>query len=260
MAIHPNACIAPGATLGNNVTIGPFAVIDEHVAIGDNCVIGPHVHITGHTTIGANTQIHAGAVVGDSPQDVHYNNEVSYVDIGHDCVIREYVTIHRGTEEGSRTIIGNHVMLMAFSHVGHNCVLDDHVIVANASLLAGRVTVGEKAFVSAGCMIHQFVRIGRLAMIGGDNAIGQDVPPFCLLQAREILGVNLVGLRRAELSDKARSALHQAVKIYFFQELPRINAVEKIKAEIEMCPEVQEFIDFVMSTKRGIMSGKQPHA
>ena len=257
MSIHPTACVAPEAKLGANVTVGPFAVIEKDVVIGDNCLIGPHACIMGHTTIGDNTQVHTGAVVGDSPQDVHYNNEVSFVDI--DCIIREYVTIHRGTEEGSHTVIGNHVMLMAFSHVGHNCILEDGVIVANASLLAGRVTVGAKAFVSAGCMIHQFVRVGRLAMIGGSNAIGQDVPPFCLLQTREILGVNLVGLRRAEISDKARSALHQAVKIYFFQGLPRIDAVEKIKAEIEMCPELEEFIDFVMTTKRGIMSGKTLH-
>ena len=257
MGISPNAFVAPGAKLGANVEIGPFAVIDEHVTVGDNCVIGPHAYLTGHTVIGDNAQIHNGAVIGDAPQDVHYANEVSHVRVGSNCVIREYVTIHRGTEEGSETVIGNNVMLMAFSHVGHNCILEDDVIVANATLLAGRVTVGRHAFVSAGCMIHQFVRIGHLAMIGGGNAIGQDVPPYCLLQSSEIQGTNIVGLRRAGLSEASRSALHQAVKIYFFQELPRMDAIEKIKAEVPECPEVREFIEFALSTKRGIMPGRR---
>lgn len=257
--IDPKASVAEGAKIGNNVDIAPYAVIDADVVIGDNCKIGPHAYITGHTTIGKNTQIHAGAVIGDTPQDVHYSDEVSYVDIGENCIIREYVTVHRGTEEGSRTVIGNNVMLMAFSHLGHNCVLADNVIVANASLLAGRVTVGERAFVSAGVMVHQFVRIGRLAMIGGGNHIGQDVPPFCMLQDEEVQGPNVVGLRRAGLEEDARNAIRSAIKIYFCYGLSRQEACERIRAEVTVTPEVQEFIDFVMGTKRGVCAGRKIH-
>ena len=256
MGIAPNAVVAPGARLGNNVTVGPFAVIDENVVVGDNCVIGPHVYLTGHTTLGEGTKVHNGAVVGDAPQDLHYQGETTYVDIGRNCVIREYVTIHRGTDPGTRTVIGDNVMLMAFSHVGHNCQIANNVVVANATLLAGHVQVGERAFISANCMVHQFVRIGRLAMVGGGNAMNQDLPPFCLLQKDEVLGTNIVGLRRAGLSDTARNALHQAVKTYFFYNLPRMNAIEKIRNEVEPCPEIQEFIDFVMETKRGIVPGR----
>jgi len=257
MKIDPRAAIAPGAQLGAEVEVGPFAIIDENVIVGDGCKIGPHVHLTGHTTIGANTKIHAGAVIGDAPQDLHYNNEISYTDIGEDCVLREYVTIHRGTEEGSRTTVGDGVLMMAFSHLGHNCVIGDHVVIANASLLAGRVEVGPRAFISAGVMIHQFVRVGRLAMIGGNNAIGQDIPPFCMLQHEQIQGPNVVGLRRAGLSENARAAVRQAIKLYFLFGLSRMGAIERIRAEVPSCPEVEEFIDFVLKTKRGISPGRR---
>lgn len=255
--IDPKASVADGAVLGDNVEVGPFAVIGPDAKIGAGCKIGPHACILGHTTIGENTQVHVGAVIGDTPQDVHYTDELSYVDIGNNCIIREYVTIHRGTEEGSHTVVGNNVMLMAFSHLGHNCILADNVIVANASLLAGRVTVGERAFISGGCMVHQFVRIGRLAMIGGGNHITQDVPPFCLLQDEEIHGSNIVGLRRAGLENDAREALRSAIKIFFCYGQSRTDAVEQIKSEVTMAPEVQEFVDFVMSTKRGICPGHE---
>ncbi|HPY90099.1 MAG TPA: acyl-ACP--UDP-N-acetylglucosamine O-acyltransferase [Lentisphaeria bacterium] len=257
MKIDPRAAIAPGAQLGAEVEVGPFAIIDENVIVGDGCKIGPHVHLTGHTTIGANTKIHAGAVIGDAPQDLHYNNEISYTDIGEDCVLREYVTIHRGTEEGSRTTVGKGVLMMAFSHLGHNCVIGDHVVIANASLLAGRVEVGPRAFISAGVMIHQFVRVGRLAMIGGGNGIGQDIPPFCMLQHEQIQGPNVVGLRRAGLSENARAAVRQAIKLYFLFGLSRMGAIERIRAEVPSCPEVEEFIDFVLKTKRGISPGRR---
>lgn len=257
MKIDPRAAIAPGAQLGAEVEVGPFAIIDENVVIGDNCKIGPHVHLTGHTTIGANTKIHAGAVIGDAPQDLYYNGEVSFTDIGEDCVLREYVTIHRGTEEGSRTTVGKGVLMMAFSHLGHNCVIGDHVVIANASLLAGRVEVGPRAFISAGVMIHQFVRVGRLAMIGGGNGIGQDIPPFCMLQNEQVQGPNVVGLRRAGLSENARASIRQAIKLYFLFGLSRMGAIERIRAEVPPCPEVDEFIDFVLQTKRGISPGRR---
>ncbi len=257
MKIDPRAAIAAGAQLGVNVEVGPFAVIDDQVIIGDGCRIGPHVHLTGRTTIGANTVIHAGAIIGDAPQDLHYHDEASFTEIGANCILREYVTIHRGTEEGSKTTVGDNVLMMAFSHLGHNCQISDNVVIANASLLAGRVEVGQRAFISAGVMVHQYVRIGRLAMVGGGNGIGQDIPPFCMLQNEQVQGPNVLGLRRAGLSEQSRAAVRQAIKLYFLFGLSRMNAIEKIRAEVQDCPEVQEFIDFVLSTKRGISPGRR---
>jgi len=254
--IDSRAAIAPGAKIGENVSIAPFAVSDDGVVIGNNCVIGPHVHITGNTTIGEGTEIHAGASIGDTPQDLSYHGQNSFTDIGKNCIIREYVTVHRGAEDGSRTVIGDRVMLMAFSHIGHDTVLANNVVVANATLLAGHVTVGEHAFISANVMVHQFVRIGRLAMVGGGNALGQDVPPFCLLQCEQVQGPNLVGLRRSGMSEEARNTVRRAILDYFFSGLIRPAAVAKIQEELQMLPEVKEFIDFVMETRRGIAPGR----
>ncbi|MDD3952931.1 MAG: acyl-ACP--UDP-N-acetylglucosamine O-acyltransferase [Lentisphaeria bacterium] len=254
--IDSRAAVAEGVKIGQDVEIGPFAVIDSNVEIGDGCKIGPHVFLTGNTRIGKGTVIHTGAIIGDEPQDIHYNGEKSFTVIGEGCTIREYVTIHRGTEEDSYTRVGDHVMLMAFSHLGHNCQIGDQVIVANATLLAGRVEVERNAFISAGCMVHQFARVGRLAMIGGGNTITQDVPPFCMLQDKGIQGVNAIGLRRADWSAEARDAIRDAVKIYFFEGLNRINALEKIRAEVKLLPEIQEFITFIENTKRGIEQGR----
>lgn len=255
MGIHPTAVIDPKAQLGTAVEVGPYAVIEADVRIGDHCAIGPHAHLSGHTTIGEGTRIHAGAVVGDRPQDLHYADQVSYTDIGSHCVIREYVTIHRGTAEGSHTVVGNQVMLMAFAHLGHNCQIADQVVVANGSMLAGHVEVGPRAFISASVMVHQFVRIGRLAMIGGGNGVGQDVPPFCMLQYDQIQGPNVVGLRRAGMDDKTRLAVRIAIKTYFFSGLNRVNALEAIRASDAMCPEVEEFIQFIEATRRGVTPG-----
>lgn len=257
--IDARAAVAPGAQLGVDVEIAPYAVIDALVKLGDHCKVGPHAFITGDTTIGPNTEIHAGAVIGDAPQDLHYNNEHAFTSIGANCIIREYVTIHRGTEPDSTTVVGNHVMLMAFSHLGHNCVIADDVVVANASLLAGRVHVGQHAFISANVMVHQFVRIGRLAMVGGGNGITQDIPPFCLLQDEEIQGANVVGLRRSGMPEDTRTALRTAIKLYFCYGLSRGDACRKIRAEVPDLPEIKEFIDFVMSTKRGIAPGRKLH-
>ncbi len=254
--IDSRAAIAPGAQLGVDVEVSPFAVIDDGVELGDRCKVGPHVHLTGHTRIGSGTVIHTGAVIGGEPQDIHYNGEVSYVEIGENCTLREYVTVHRGTEEGSVTKVGDRVMLMALSHLGHNCQIANDVIVANTSLLAGRVTVEEHAFVSGGCQIHQFVRIGRMAMVGGGNAVGQDVPPFCLLQYGVIHGPNAVGLRRAGLSEEVRDAIRDAIKIFFFGGLNRMNAIAAIRERVPAYPEIKAFVDFLENTRRGVMPGR----
>jgi UDP-N-acetylglucosamine acyltransferase len=254
--VDSRAAVSEGAKLGKGVEIGPFAVIEENVILEDGCKIGPHAFLTGNTKIGQGTIIHTGAIIGDRPQDLNYNDEHSYTEIGSNCIIREYVTIHRGTETDSYTRVGNNVMLMAFSHLGHNCQIADNVVIANATLLAGRVEVERNAFISAGCLVHQFARIGRLAMIGGGNPVTQDVPPFCMLQDKCIQGLNSIGLRRAKWSDAAKDAMKDAMKIYFYQGLNRINALEKIRNEVELLPEVLEFITFIENTTRGIMQAR----
>ena len=256
--IDPRAAIQEGATIGKNVTIGPFAVIGKEVTIQDDCVIGPHVNLTGKTFIGRGTRIHCGANIGDEPQDVHYHGQPSATRVGEECVIREYVTIHRGVEEGSETTVGNRVMLMAFTHLGHNCRVQDNVIIANASLLAGRVEVGRGAFISGASLVHQFCRIGTMAMVGGGSRIVQDVVPYGIVQENAIQGINAVGLRRAGWAPETINAIKEAVKIACLSGLSRPNALEKIAAELPDLPQVRLFREFLENTRRGLLTGSTP--
>ncbi len=253
--IHPTAVVEAGARLGANVEVGPYAVVGADVVVGDACVIGPRVTLLGHTTIGPGSKIHTGAVLGDEPQDYHFGGQVSYTDIGANCIIREYVTVHRGAEPDTRTVVGDGCMLMAFVHLGHNCHIGNQVAIANQSTLGGHVQVEDNAFLSARLLVHQFCRIGRRAMIGGGVIVLQDVPPFCLVGREFVNGPNTVGLKRAGLSPAVRGAIRQAVKIFFFSGLNHGNALLEIRARLGEIPEVQEFIAFVEASKRGILAG-----
>jgi len=253
--IHPTAVIAPEASIGERVTVGPYAVIDGGVELGDDCRVGPHVHLTGCTRIGPGTLIHAGAVIGDEPQDLNYDGAVAYTEIGARCVIREYVTVHRGADPESKTTVGDGAMLMAFSHLGHNCHIGANVVIANATLVAGHVDVGDRAFISGAVMIHQFVRIGKLAMVGGGSHIGKDVPPYCMLQFEVIQGPNVVGLRRASIGPQVRQAIRRAIKTYFHSGLNGAEALQKIREEHSGTPEVDEIVTFIEGTKRGVTPG-----
>ena len=257
--IHPTAIVSPGASVGTGVEIAPFAVIDDGVVLEDGVKIGPHVHVLGHTRIGAGTRIHAGAVIGDEPQDLHYDGSPNETIIGRECVLREYVTIHRGAKAGTRTVVGDRVMLMAFSHLGHNCVLGNDVVVANATLLAGHVEVGDRAFISGGGLIHQFCRIGTLAMVGGGARLGQDIPPFCLYQWGGVCSHNAVGMRRSGYDVAARTALKGAIRLFFFTGLIRSQAVARIRDAYPDIPAVAQFIQFVESSRRGIAPARPEH-
>jgi len=169
--IHPTALIHPQAKLDATVQVGPYAVIDGGVELGAHCVVGPHVYLTGLTTIGARNRFHAGCVIGDAPQDLKYQDEPTRLLIGDDNVFREHFTVHRSNQAAGATVIGSHSFLMASSHVGHNCRLGDHVILANGALLAGHVTVQDRAFISGNCLVHQFARVGTLAIMRGGAAI-----------------------------------------------------------------------------------------
>ena len=250
--IHPTAIIAPGAQIGERVDIGPFAVVDEHVELGDGSRVGPHVYLTGFTRIGAGADIHTGAVIGDEPQDTHFEGGRSYTEIGRDCVLREYVTIHRGSDPETKTVVGDGVMLMALSHIGHNCVIGNSVVIANATLCAGHVQVGDRAFISGNAAVHQFVRIGALAMVSGGSLAVQDIPPYCIYQHQAIRSENVVGLRRAGIAADARKAIRGAVKLFFFSGLNRPSALDAIREQYGEVGEVDAFVAFIEGTKRGI--------
>ena len=252
--IHKTAIVEDGAELGDNVSVGPFSYIQAGTQIGAGAQIGPHVTILKHTTMGDQCKVHAGAVIGDVPQDVGFEECESFVHIGARCRIREGVTIHRGTQPGSSTTIGDDCFLMAFSHFAHNVRLANRVIVCNAVLLAGHVEVDESAFISGGSMVHQFVKIGRLAMLSGNALVGKDVPPFCTMQhavLNRIVGLNIVGLRRAGLNPEERRQIKQAFNLLFRSGLNVTQAVARIREEIPPGP-AHEFCTFVDNSTRGI--------
>lgn len=254
MAIHPTAVVESGAVLGHNVEIGPFTYVASHTHISDNCILGPHVTILPYTTLGAGCQVHAGAVIGDLPQDLAFQGDVSYVKIGQNTVLREGVTVHRGTKPETVTTIGDDCLLMANSHVGHNCTVGNRVILTNGSLAGGYVEIGDRAFISGNCMIHQFVRIGRLVMMSGGSAASKDVPPFCMTQSSTtstLMGLNNVGLRRAGIESSDRKQLKDAFKLLFYSGLPSTTAIEKLQ-HTAPSPLVQELCDFVATSERGV--------
>ena len=257
MAIHPTAVVSPNAEIGKNVEIGPYAVIDDDVRIGDDCFIDAHVKIGQYTTIGPRCRIYFGAFVGAEPQDHRFYKGIqSYTEIGSDTVIREYVTIHRPPFEFLKTTIGNHVLLMAFVHIGHDVIIGDRVTIANNTALSGHVQVGQGAVFSGCVLVHQFCRIGALAMVGPGTHIGQDIPPFCMLREGNVItGPNTIGLRRAGMSNEQRLAIRRAIRTFFFEGLNAKNALEQIERGENVLPEVHMFVNFIKESHRGIMPG-----
>lgn len=260
MLIHPTAVVSPEARLGKDVEIGPYAVIESDVSIGDGCFIDAHVKIARYTTIGSGCRIYYGALVGEEPQDHRFRKGIiSHTEIGNDTVIREYVTIHRPPFESLKTVIGNGVLLMAFVHIAHDVLIGDRVTIANHTALTGHVEIEAGAILSGYVKIHQFCRIGTLAMIGPEMLINQDIPPFCLLRDNYIYGPNTIGLRRAGMTPQQRAAIRTAIKKYFFLGLNSKNALEEIeKGEVNR--EVKHFIDFIRASDRGIMPGNPKYA
>jgi UDP-N-acetylglucosamine acyltransferase len=252
--VHPTAVVEPGAVLGAGVEVGPFAYIAAGARVGAGCSIGAHATVYGCVQIGAGCRVHATAVLGDVPQDLGFAGGESAVVIGERCVLREGVTVHRGTKPGTSTVIGDDCFLMAFSHVAHNVVLGPRVIVANGALLAGYVEVGERCFISGNAVIHQFVRIGRLAMLGGGCGISKDVPPFCTMcptALNEVAGLNVVGMRRAGIGAAERQAVRQAFKLLFRSGLNVSQAVAELRRLYPSGP-AAELAEFSAGSKRGI--------
>lgn len=256
MSIDNRAVVAKGAKIASSVDIGPFAIIEDDVEIGPGVKIWPHAYICSGTFIGEGTQVHMGAVIGNIPQDLAYKGGKTFVKIGKRNVIREYATIHKGTTDGSSTIIGDDCYFMAVAHVGHNCNIGNSVIVANGALLAGYVEVGDRAFISGNVVIHQFCRIGELSMIGGFSGINKDVPPYMLVRGPSVVrSLNLVGLRRAKIARESMTALKEAYKLIYTSGINTAQAVAEMK-KVTSSKELDILIKFIENTKRGICKSK----
>ena len=256
MGIHNTAIVSTKAEIDSSAIIGPGVIIEDNVFIAANVKIMANAYICEGTDIGENTQIHMGAVIGHLPQDHAYKGQKTFTKIGKNNIIREMVTIHRGTEEGTQTVIGDNNFLMVQSHVGHNCNIKDNVIIANGALLAGHVHVDKGAFLSGNVVFHQFCKIGQYAMIGGFTGVNKDVPPYMTVRGPSIIrGINLVGLRRAGFTRESIREIKEAYKIFFLSELNKEDALIKIKNELKS-EEVKTFVDFIEQSKRGICKNR----
>jgi UDP-N-acetylglucosamine acyltransferase len=255
MNIHSTAIISPDAQLEEGVEIGPYVVIGTDVKIGKNTIIGPHAVIEDFTHIGEGCHIHQFCSIGAPPQDLKFGGEKTRVVIGNFNTIREFVTINRSTKADiGVTIIGDYNLLMAYCHVAHNCKLGDRIVMANAATLAGHVLVEDYAIIGGLTGIHQFSSIGAHCIIGGVSAVVKDVPPYTMASGNhaKLFGLNLVGLKRRNFSEKTIKALKDAYRIIFRSHLLLKEALKKAQDEVEDVPEVKHFIKFIKESERGV--------
>jgi UDP-N-acetylglucosamine acyltransferase len=253
--IHTSAVVSKKANLCDDVQIGQYAIIGDDVTIGSGTKIGAFCVIEGNTTIGKSCEVFTGAVIGSRPQDLKYKGEKSFLDIGDNNIIREYCTFNPGTEEGGKTKVGNNNLFMAYSHIAHDCIIGNNCVIANCGTLAGHVTIEDKAVVGGLVAIHQFVRIGKLSIIGGCSKVVQDIPPFstCDGHPARIYGLNRVGLRRSDIPKESIAQLKSAFKMLFNEGLTIKHALEKIEKEIKpVFSEVAYLVNFVKDSQRGI--------
>lgn len=255
MPTHPTAIIDPRAEIHPDADIGPYVVIDGPVHVGRGTRVLSHAVLTGWTEIGEDNAIHMGAVIGHEPQDLAYRGAQTFLRIGHRNIIREHTQMHRGTVEGSATIIGNDNYFMHHSHVAHNCLIGNNTIIAGGALLAGYVHVEDCAFVSGNCVVHQFVCIGMFAILRGLSRTSRDVPPFCIMDGTHtVRGINVVGLRRAGFSRDRIQALRQAFARLFRQRINMTQAVAEMRTT-PCTPDVVYLLDFIAQSKRGVCFG-----
>jgi len=252
--IHPTALISPDAILGDGVQIGAFAIIGEGCELGPGVVIAPRATLERNVKLAANVKIGSGSIIGGDPQDLKYRGEHTTVEIGENTTVREYTTINRGTMHSMKTVIGRNSFLMSYVHVAHDGHVGDGVILANGTQLAGHVTVEDKAIISGLSAVHQFVRIGKFSFVGGCSRVSQDVPPFIKAVGNPIklYGLNSVGLERNGFPEETRRELKRAYRLLFRSELNLRQAVERARAELEMLPEVRDFLAFIEASQRGV--------
>ena len=256
MNVHHTAIVSKKSDIDDSVEIGPYVIIEDDVVIGPRCNLSANAYVCKGTTIGADCAVSMGVCLGGAPQDMVYRGAKSYLKIGDGNTFREHVTVHRGTAEGSATIIGDNNYFMCLAHIAHNCKIGNNIILCNNALLAGHVEVEDKAFISAACLVHQFVRVGTLSMIGGGVRINKNFPPYMSTTVDNIVeSYNIIGLRRAGFSAHIREQIKRAFCILYREDLNIGNAVDKL-AGIAHCPEVQHLIDFIRASKRGVCTGR----
>lgn len=257
--VSPRAEVSAKADIGVDVFIGPFTVVEECAVIGDGTTIGANALIAKGARLGKDCRVHHGAVIGHEPQDLKYAGEITTCEIGDRTVVREYATLHRGTGEGGRTIIGSDCLLMGYVHIAHDCTIGDHVILANAVMIAGHTDIETYATIGGITPIHQFVRIGQHSMIGGGLRVPKDVPPYVLAGQEPLVyeGLNSIGLRRRGFTGPVLDALDRTYTLIFNSGLNVSQAVARIKEDplLSAVPEVQNVLAFIARSKRGIIAG-----
>jgi UDP-N-acetylglucosamine acyltransferase len=253
--IHRTALVDPTADLGPDVSVGPYCVIGPRVTVGERCMIAGHTVIERNTRVGEGVKIGYGTVIGNDPQDLKYKGEETWVEIGSGTIIREYCTINRGSTATGKTTIGERCFLMTYVHVAHDCVVGNDVIIANSVQMAGHVSVHDRAIISGLVPIHQFVRIGTYAFVGGLSRVNQDVPPYTKAAGNPVhlYGLNSVGLQRAGFSPDLKLALKRAYRLVFNSDLTVSQGVARARVELPDVPEVETFLQFIEASQRGVM-------
>lgn len=251
--IHATAIISPEAKLADNVVVGPYVVIEGPVRLGPDCIIRPHVHLIGPLIMGQGNQVFSGAILGERPQHLKYQDEETSLEIGDYNIFREHVTIHRGTSQARVTRIGSHNFFMANSHIGHDSHVGNHCILANGALVGGHCLLEDQVYLSGNAAVHQFVRLGRLSLLSGTSATTKDIPPFIINQGIDCTsGINLVGMRRAGLSSAQIHAVQQAYRLLFKEGLIMPAAMARLEKELGQVDVIQEVLAFLRNSGRGI--------
>jgi len=256
MKIHPSAVVSSSAELGPGVKIGPYSTIGDNVTIGRDTEIETHVVIEGHTQIGERNKIYPFSSIGNPPQDVGYRGEDTRILIGNDNVIREYVTINRATtKEEWKTVVGSHNFIMAYAHIAHDCFLGDRVIMSNMATLGGHITIGDNATIGGLVAVHQFVRIGPYAFIGGGSRIVKDIPPFMITAGpkAKLYGINSKGLSRVGISQESIDGLKKAYRIIWKNNRRFSEGIKQVREELKPFPELDILLNFFDGSKRGVL-------
>lgn len=252
--VHPTAIVDDDAELGEGVTVGPYATVGPRVRIGDGTRLDPGVLIEKDTAVGSDCRLHKGAVLGTDPQDLKYEGERTRLVVGDRTVIREYATLNRGTDWSGETVVGSDCLLMAYSHVAHDCRIGEHVILSNAVNMAGHVVIEDWAIIGGLVPIHQFVRVGTHAFVGGATRLAQDAPPYCRVAGSpaKLYGLNTVGLERRDFPDRTRKLLKKAYRTIFQSDHTISRGLDEVETSLDEVPEVGRLVEFIRSSERGV--------
>ncbi len=260
--IHPTALVDAEVVLGDNVEIGAYAILEGPVTLGEGCIVRPHACLFGPLTMGQGNTVFSGAVLGERPQHLKYHDDPTSLEIGNHNIFREHVTIHRGTTHSMKTRIGSHNFFMINSHVAHDCVIGDRCILTNGALLAGHCVLEDSVIISGNSVVHQFSRLGRLSMLCGISATSKDIPPFIMQQGGDnVVGINLIGMKRAGMSREQIHAVREAFRILYREGLILPAATAKLDKELGQIDVIQEMVDFLRGCTKGInpMRGRIGH-